>query len=93
MPGYDRAELTAELKVVASPEAESTPQEQVEAARRVAGDSGLAHEAGPETIVLAGGCKEVLDAVRRVVEAALDAGTHVVEVKVEAERDAERFGG
>lgn len=92
MPGYDRAELTAELKVVASPGAERTPREQVEAARRVAGDSGLAHEAGPETTVLAGGRGEVLDAVRRVVETALDAGAHVVEVKVEAERDAERFG-
>ena len=93
MPAYERAELTAELKVVASPEAESTPREQVEASRRVAGDSGLAHEAGPETTVLAGGRKEVLDAVRRVVEAALDEGAHVVEVKVEAERDAERFWG
>lgn len=92
MPGYDRAELTAELKVVVSPGAERTPREQVEAARRVAGDSGLAHEAGPETTVLAGGRGEVLDAVRRVVETALDAGAHVVEVKVEAERDAERFG-
>ncbi|MBA4117165.1 MAG: hypothetical protein H0X71_12230, partial [Rubrobacter sp.] len=44
------------------------------------------------TTVLAGGRGEVLDAVRRVVETALDAGAHVVEVKVEAERDAERFG-
>ena len=92
MPGYDRAELTAELKVVATPEAESTPREQVEAARTVASDSGLAHEAGPETTVLAGGRNEVLDAVRRVVEAALDAGARAVEMKVEAEGEAERFG-
>ena len=92
MPGYDRAELTAELKVVPSPEAESPPREQVEAAKRVASDSGLAREAGPETTVLAGGRKEVLEATMKTVEAALDAGTRAVEVRVEAEGEAERFG-
>ena len=93
MPGYDRAELTAELRIAALRGAGSPPREQVEAAKRVASDSGLAREAGPETTVLAGGREEVLDAVRRVVEAALDAGAHAVEVKVEAEGEAERFGG
>ena len=93
MPGYDRAELTAELKVVPSPEAESPPREQVEAARRAASDSGLAREAGPETTVLAGGRKEVLEAAMETVEAALDAGARAVEVKVEAEGESERFGG
>jgi hypothetical protein len=57
MPGYERAELSAELKVVPSPHAEAAPREQVEAARRAAGETGLAHEAGPETIVISGGAK------------------------------------
>jgi uncharacterized protein YqgV (UPF0045/DUF77 family) len=92
MPGYQRAELTAELKVVPAPEAERPPREQVEAARRAAGDSGLAHEAGPESTVLAGGRREVLETTMKVVEAALEAGAHAVEVRVEAEGEAERFG-
>jgi hypothetical protein len=53
----------------------------------------MAHEAGPETTVLAGGRREVLEAALRVIEAALDAGAHAVEVKVEAEGESERFGG
>ena len=85
MPGYNRAEVSAELRVVTSPEAERSPQEQIEAAMRAASDSGLAHEAGPETTVLSGGRSEVLEATRRVIEASLDAGVRVVEVKVEAE--------
>ena len=93
MPGYDRAELTAELKVLPSPEAERSPREQVEAAKRAASDSGLARDAGPETTVLAGSRKEVLEATMKTVEAALDAGAHAVEVKVEAEGESERFGG
>ena len=93
MPGYERAELTAELKVVPSSEAENPPREQVEAAKRAASGSGLAREAGPEVTALAGGRREVLEATLRVVEAALDAGAHAVEVKVEAEGEAERFGG
>ena len=92
MPGYDRAELTAELKVLSSPEAERSPREQVEAAKRAASESGLAREGGPETTVLAGGRKEVLEAAMKTVEAALDAGARAVEVKVEAEGEAERFG-
>lgn len=85
MPGYNRAEISAELTVVTSLEAERSPQEQIEAAMKAASDSGLAHEAGPETTVLSGERSEVLDATRRVIEASLDAGAHVVEVKVEAE--------
>ena len=91
MPGYNRAELTAELKVLASSDSERAPQEQIEAAREAAGDSGLAREAGPETTALAGGRSEVLDATLKVIEASLDAGAHVVQVKVEAEGDAARF--
>jgi uncharacterized protein YqgV (UPF0045/DUF77 family) len=93
MPGYHRAELSAELKVVPSSRAEKSPQEQVEAGMEAASATGLAREAGPDTTVLSGGRREVLEAVIEVVEASLDAGAHVVEVKVEAEGDAERFGG
>lgn len=92
MPAYERAEVSAELKVRPSPRAERPPREQIEAAKSAAGETGLAHEAGPETIMLAGGREEVLDATRKVIDTALDAGAHVVEVKVEVEGDAGRFG-
>ncbi len=91
MPGYYRAELSAELKISASPEAEKSPKGQMEVARDAAGETGLAHEAGPEAIVLAGGRKEVLAAMSKVIEASLDAGARTVEIKVEAEGDAGRF--
>ena len=93
MPGYNRAELTAELKVLASADSERAPKEQVEAARRAAGDSGLAREAGPETTALAGERSEVLDAVLKVIEASLDAGAQAVQVNVETEGESSRFGG
>lgn len=93
MPGYNRAELTAELKVLASADSEMAPKEQIEAARRAAGDSGLAREAGPETTALAGGRSEVLEAMLEVIEASLDAGAHAVQVNVETEGDSSRFGG
>jgi uncharacterized protein YqgV (UPF0045/DUF77 family) len=86
VPAFERAELTAELKVLAS-----GGDGPVEAAKTAAGQTGIAHEAGPETMVLAGGRREVLDAVTRVVEAALDAGAAGVELRVEVEREAERF--
>ena len=85
MPGYNRAEISAELSVVTSAEAEKSPREQIEAAKQAASDSALAHEAGPETTVLSGERSEVLEATRKVIEASLDAGAHVVQVKVEAE--------
>ena len=93
MPAYERAEPSAQLKVLPSSEAERSPREQIEVAKRAASDSGLAREAGPETTVLAGGRREVLEATMKTVEAALDAGAHAVEVKVEAEGESERFGG
>ncbi|QIN83915.1 hypothetical protein GBA63_15640 [Rubrobacter tropicus] len=89
MPGYERAELTAELKVL--PSGEDEARAQIEAARTAAGETGLAREAGPETMILAGGRKEVLAAATRVVEAALDAGARGAEVVVEAEAEAGRF--
>jgi uncharacterized protein YqgV (UPF0045/DUF77 family) len=93
MPGYERAEVTAELKVITSNQAERPPQEQIQAAKKAAGESSLAREAGPETTMLAGGRSEVLEMAVKIIEASLDAGAHAVEVKVEAEADAPRFDG
>ena len=93
MPGYERAEVSAELKVITSDRAETPPQEQIEAAMDAAGETGLAHEAGPETTIITGGRAEVLRATMKVLDAALDAGSKAVVVRVEAEADAERFGG
>jgi hypothetical protein len=42
--------------------------------------------------VLAGRRQEMLEAMLRVIEASLDAGAHIEQVKVEAEADAGRFG-
>ena len=92
MPGYERAQLSAELKVVPSERAEKPLRDQIEAAKSAAGETGLAREAGPDTIMLAGEREEVLEATMKVIEAALDAGARTVEVKVEAEADADRFG-
>ena len=91
MPGYERVELSAELRVVPSPTGEEAPQEQIEAAKRAAGESGLAREAGPEITVLAGDRAEVLEALFEAIRASLDAGARTIEVKVEAEVEAERF--
>ena len=93
MPGYERAEVSAELTVVTSERAEKSPREQVEAAKTAAGETGLAREAGPETLMLAGGQREVLEATMEVIEASLDAGVSAIQIKVEAEADAPRFGG
>ena len=91
MPAYERTELNAELKVVPSEGAETPPQEQVEAAKRVAGESGLAREAGPETTMLTGDRREVLAAAMEVVEASLDAGAHAVEIRFEAQGETPSF--
>ena len=91
MPGYERAPVSAELKVVTSGRTGTPPEDQVAAAKEAAGASGLAHEAGPETMILTGGRGEVLRAVAEVLETALDAGAKAIEVRVEAEADADRF--
>jgi uncharacterized protein YqgV (UPF0045/DUF77 family) len=93
MPGYHRAELSAELTVVPSLEGRSSPRAQLEAARAAATASGLAHESGPGATLLAGERAQVLEAALKVIDAALDAGAHIVQVKVEAQADAKRFGG
>ncbi len=93
MPGYERAEVSAELTVVPSEHAGKPPREQIETAKTAAGETGLAREAGPETLVLAGSRREVLEATVEVIEASLDAGARAVELKVEAEGESGRFGG
>jgi uncharacterized protein YqgV (UPF0045/DUF77 family) len=93
MPGYHRAELIAELTVVPSLDGRESPRTQVEAAREAARKSGLAHESGPQTTLLAGARGEVLAAAMAVVDASLDAGAHIVQIKVEAQGDAPRFHG
>ncbi len=87
MPGYERVKLTAELTVV-SPEGTNKP---FVAAKRAAGETGLAREGGPETIVLAGDVSEVLEANTKTTEAALQAGAREVSIKVEAESNADKF--
>lgn len=93
MPGYERAEVSAELKILTSDWAEKPPQDQVEKAKETAGSTGLASEAGPETIMLSGSREEVLEATMKVLDAALDAGAKSIEMKLVAEADADRFGG
>jgi uncharacterized protein YqgV (UPF0045/DUF77 family) len=87
VPGYERAEVTAELTVRSL---EDT-NEAFDAAKRSAGETGLARDAGPEALMLAGGRVEVLEAVGKVLEAALEAGAREVNMKVEAEADADSF--
>lgn len=93
MPGYNRAELNVEFKIVPSSRAEKAPREQVRAGTQVADDSGLAaHESGPDTTELSGSRSEVLETMMKVIEASLDAGAHAVELKVEAQEEAGKFG-
>lgn len=94
MPGYNRAELNAELKIVPSERAEESLQAQVEAGMRAVKESGLAaHESGPGTTAISGGRSEVLGAVVKVIKASLDAGARTVEVKIEAQEEAGKFSG
>ena len=76
------AELTAELTI------DPSDDQAVQAGRRVAAETGLALDAGPATTALSGAKAEVLDALRRVVDAALAAGAFTVQVKLEVPRDA-----
>ena len=76
------AELTAELTI--APDDDRA----VSAGRQAAAGTGLALDTGPTTTALSGARHEVLDALRRVLDAALSAGATSVEVKLEAPRDA-----
>jgi len=76
------AELTAELTI--APDDDRA----VSAGRQAAAETGLALDAGPTTTALSGTRQEVLDALRRVLDAALSAGASTVEVKLEVPRNA-----
>jgi uncharacterized protein YqgV (UPF0045/DUF77 family) len=69
------AELTAEYSI-------EGPEAAVAAALDVAGPTGLAREAGPGVTALSGSRPEVMNALRDVVMAALDAGAHEIDVRL-----------
>jgi len=71
------AELSAHFTIAG-------PEEARDAAVKAAGPSGLAREAGPAELILAGSRDAVLAALGDAVVAALDAGAHGLDVKLEA---------
>jgi uncharacterized protein YqgV (UPF0045/DUF77 family) len=80
------AELTAEFTIAAA------DRDAVRAGRQAAIESGLALDAGPATTALSGARREVLDALHRVLDAALTAGAATVEVTLQVPRDAREDG-
>jgi len=77
------AELNAHFKI-------EGPDEARAAARAAAEPSGLAREAGPGELLLTGSRDAVLAALGDSVGAALDAGAHGLDVKLEAPTEARR---
>jgi uncharacterized protein YqgV (UPF0045/DUF77 family) len=71
------AELTAEFTIAPA------DRQVVGAGRQAAVESGLALDAGPDATALSGARREVLDALRRVLDAAIDAGASTVEVRLQ----------
>jgi len=71
------AELTAHFRIAGPPEA-------LQAARRVADPSGIAHEGGPDEILLSGSRALVLSTLDAVVAGVLDNGAYRIDVRVEA---------
>jgi hypothetical protein len=76
------AELTAEFTI------DPADRGAIRAGRQAAIESGLALDAGPETTALSGARRQVLDALHRVLDAALDAGAATVEVRLQVPHDA-----
>jgi uncharacterized protein YqgV (UPF0045/DUF77 family) len=76
-------ELVVEFTIEPSRESGEDPQVPVETGKEVADASGLAREAGPDVLALAGGRAEVLEALFEVLEASLDAGAKTVRIKLE----------
>ena len=71
------AELSAHFTIAGPPAAEA-------AARAVAGPSGIAHDGGPGETLLSGSRAQVLATLGDVVQAALDAHAHRIDVRLEA---------
>ncbi|HEX5618812.1 MAG TPA: hypothetical protein VFX51_10350 [Solirubrobacteraceae bacterium] len=71
------AELSAHYRIAGPPDAE-------EAARAVAAPSGIAHDGGPGETLLSGSRAQVLATLGDVVQAALDAHAHRIDVRLEA---------
>jgi uncharacterized protein YqgV (UPF0045/DUF77 family) len=76
------AEITAEFTI--HPFTEGRIEPHVRAGIDAARASGLAVEVGPFGTGLSGDRSDVLDALRAVVEAAVDAGARSVHIKVES---------
>jgi hypothetical protein len=77
------AELTAHFTIEGPDEARAAVLEAVR-------PSKLAREAGPGELMLAGPREEVLAALGDALEAALDAGAHGLEVRLEAPTESRR---
>jgi len=71
------AELSAHYRI-------GGPSAAEEAARAVAGPSGIAHDGGPGETLLSGSRAQVLATLGDVVQAALDAHAHRIDVRLEA---------
>jgi len=71
------AELSVQLTI-------DGPDAAKEAGRAAAAPSGLAREAGPEQTLLSGSRADVLATLGDVLGAALEAGAHLIDVRVGA---------
>jgi hypothetical protein len=80
------AELTAEFTI------DPADRQAVGAGRRAAVESGLALDAGPDATALSGARREVLDTLRQVLDAAIDAGAATVEVRLQVPQDVREDG-
>jgi uncharacterized protein YqgV (UPF0045/DUF77 family) len=76
------AEVTAEFTI--HPFTEGRMEQHVAAGVRAAQDSGLAVEVGPLGTGLSGARADVLEALVRVMDAAIEAGASSIHIKVES---------
>jgi uncharacterized protein YqgV (UPF0045/DUF77 family) len=76
------SEVTAEFTI--HPFTEGRIEPHVSAGIEAARASGLAVEVGPFGTGLAGPRRDVLDTLRKVIDAAIEAGARTIQVKLEA---------
>jgi uncharacterized protein YqgV (UPF0045/DUF77 family) len=76
------AELTAKLTIAPGDD------RAVQVGRQAAAATGLALDTGPTTTALSGSRREVLEALAKVLDAALSAGAATVDVRLEVPSDA-----